>query len=647
MSPTSASSTVTVTGRGAVTAAGPDIEALFSAVSAGRSALASPAAVADADLMAGVIGEVQAEWEAPAEPRIVSLALTAARAALADSRLEPSDGFDLVVGTGSGARQASDWQLVGRPAPPGSMQLGEDRFGVVAEHLRRALGGSGRQVTINTACSAGANAVVHGWSLIAGGRCDRVLCVGVEEFTAGLHFAFQLMSALSSEPCQPFLNFSGTTLGEGAGAVVLERVSTAMERGAPDFGHILGVGQSADAFNLARPDPTGAGPALAIERALHCAGLRGTDPHVVIGHGTGTAANDRMELSLHERSNPAASLIGLKGLIGHTVAASGIVELIVLLEILAGRLVPSAICQASPETPFKDQPTLGVKNSYAMGGLDTSLVCGATDSNVRRKVSLGSEGVVASTFWRTGSAWLSESDLGEVNSRREQWCAAISPLSLRNWNRLDLLGKMVLVAVAGVLEPICDVVPSDDVGLNFATCNGPVLSWAANHDALLGGRPQNPALIPRLSYNAAPSAAAEVFGLRGPSTTFVSRAGVALGALEGAQLLLERGVTSAMVIVACDEYTGPLVLDDGLHRLGGIDPSSPGIADVHVRVGAPMATPAVAAVLLVQRSLARRMRWDVEDLPPSSELIAHASDPAFRHLQAAGGLQRLCSATSP
>ena len=136
--------------------------------------------------------------------------------------------------------------------------------------IAKALGLTCPTLTVSTACSSGTSAIAHAWHRLKSRRIRSALCVGVDELWAGSVLSFGMIGALSQEPCDPYGRSDGTSIGEGAAAVLL---TTTEGPGNSELGYVVGVGQSTDAYHPSRPDPTGQGPFLASARALTVANL--------------------------------------------------------------------------------------------------------------------------------------------------------------------------------------------------------------------------------------------------------------------------------------------------------------------------------------------------------------------------------------
>ena len=163
-------------------------------------------------------------------------------------------------------------------------------------------GARGPNMTVNTACAAGASAIHVARDLLRSGQADVMVAGGVEAGITGLAVsAFAQMGALTrnddpGSASRPFdVDRDGFVMGEGAGILVLEREDDARARGAEVLAVVAGAGASADAHHATAPPEDGAGAVLAMERALADAGLAADEVGHVNAHGTSTPLNDAAE----------------------------------------------------------------------------------------------------------------------------------------------------------------------------------------------------------------------------------------------------------------------------------------------------------------------------------------------------------------
>jgi 3-oxoacyl-(acyl-carrier-protein) synthase len=210
---------------------------------------------------------------------------------------------------------------------------------LLAADLAAAHEVNGPVQTVSAACISGLSAIRQGAALLRRGTADLVFVAGVDLVSHLVLAGFTSVKALDPEGCRPFdRDRTGLSLGEGAGALVLFRCAD-VDAPAPV---ILGVGTSNDANHLTGPSRDGSGLGLAMERALERANARPDSIDYLHAHGTGTPYNDQMEslamrLVFGERPPPFSSS---KGMLGHTLAAAGILETILCWMALRAQILP-------------------------------------------------------------------------------------------------------------------------------------------------------------------------------------------------------------------------------------------------------------------------------------------------------------------
>jgi len=170
-----------------------------------------------------------------------------------------------------------------------------------ASYIAMRFGLKGLNHTINTACSAGANAIGHAFDYIRNRRCEVMLCGGAEApITPGILKGWTVLQVLSqrnddpARACRPFDNQrDGFVLAEGATVLVLESLSSALNRDAGIYAEIGGFGSNCDAYHLTAPSLMGEAEAMRL--AIKDAGLNPEDIDYINAHGTATEINDRVE----------------------------------------------------------------------------------------------------------------------------------------------------------------------------------------------------------------------------------------------------------------------------------------------------------------------------------------------------------------
>jgi len=222
------------------------------------------------------------------------------------------------------------------------------------------------------------------------------LAGGTEASVSPLPFAgfcaTRAMSTRNDDPehaSRPFdKSRDGFVMGEGAGVVVLEKLDHALKRRAPIYAEVVGYGNTADAFHLTAPHPTGDGMVRVMQEALRDAGLAVSDIGHINAHGTSTILNDKTE------SEAVAKVFGdharrlricsIKSMIGHLLAASGAVEFAATVLSVSTGWIPPTINyeEADPDCPL-DYVTQGAKplelgaamsQSFGFGGGNACLV---------------------------------------------------------------------------------------------------------------------------------------------------------------------------------------------------------------------------------------------------------------------------------
>ncbi|WP_206610383.1 beta-ketoacyl-[acyl-carrier-protein] synthase family protein [Actinomyces wuliandei] len=217
-----------------------------------------------------------------------------------------------------------------------------------------------------SACASGAEAIAYGADLVRLGRADVVVAGGTD---AALHpmtvAAFAAMRALSTrneEPLtasRPFApDRDGFVLSEGAGVLVLESGEHARGRGAPVLAVLSGAGVTADAFDVARPEPGGTQQEQALRRALEDAGLSPDQVGHVNAHATSTPAGDAVEAEVLSRTVPQAAVSATKSATGHPLGGAGGLEAVLTVMALVTQWAPPTLLPA------------GIDPQIAMTGLD-------------------------------------------------------------------------------------------------------------------------------------------------------------------------------------------------------------------------------------------------------------------------------------
>ena len=260
-----------------------------------------------------------------------------------------------------------------------------------ANHLATKFGLWGPKTTLMTACSSGATAIGLGRDLIRTGAARAMIAGGTEPLCRLTFASFNALQAVDPDYCRPFSgNRAGLTLGEAAGVLILESLASALERGAPILGEILGYGVTCDSHHMTAPDVGASGAARAMRAALADAGLAPEAVDYINAHGTATPLNDLMETrAIKEVFGPRAGKIPVsstKSMHGHTLGASGALEAVVALLAITEGFIPPTIHHETPDPECDldyvttgarpDSPEVVLSNSFAFGGNNTTVILG-------------------------------------------------------------------------------------------------------------------------------------------------------------------------------------------------------------------------------------------------------------------------------
>jgi 3-oxoacyl-[acyl-carrier-protein] synthase II len=403
---------VVVTGLGAVTPLGNDVEATWSNLLGGESG-AGPITHFDSNgypvhFACELKDFDPAQWidrkRARRMDRFAQMILAAARQAEADSGIDipaETNRVGASVATGIGGLQSY------QDCYDTLLERGPDRVNpfaipciipnMGAGWVSMELGTRGPLSSECTACAASNMAIGQGRDDIRLGRADVMLCGGTEAAVNKVGIAgFGAMRALSrrnddpKRASRPFdAERDGFVMGEAAAIVVLEALDHAQARGAKIYAELVGYGLSSDATHITEPDPTGENPARAMRNAFADAGIDPGEIDYINAHGTSTPLGDASEtrvikLAVGEDTARGIPISSTKGATGHCLGAAGAVEaMFSVLAIRDGKLPPTINYEVEdPECDLDYIPNesrdadvrVAVSNSFGFGGHNASIV---------------------------------------------------------------------------------------------------------------------------------------------------------------------------------------------------------------------------------------------------------------------------------
>jgi 3-oxoacyl-[acyl-carrier-protein] synthase II len=209
----------------------------------------------------------------------------------------------------------------------------------------------GHGTVVSAACASGSVAVAMAAQRIRFGLAKSVLIVACDSVSEFVLAGFNSLMALDKQGARPFdRSRQGLSLGDGVAFMVLMDSTYAQENNIPIMAEVAGWGMSDDANHITGPSRDGSGLASAIEAALKTAGVSAKDIAFVSTHGTGTLYNDAMEMQAFKKifSEPVA-LYGIKGAIGHTLGAAGLIEAGVAVHALRQSSIPPTVGLSEPD----------------------------------------------------------------------------------------------------------------------------------------------------------------------------------------------------------------------------------------------------------------------------------------------------------
>lgn len=364
---------VVITGIGAVTPVGNDIETMWDSLVNGKNGIDYIKSFDTEKLKVKVAAEVKdfdpTKYIEKKELRKTDLfcqyAIAAACQAVEDSGIIGTiedEKLGVYVGSGTGGMHTFFTQCENMIAEKKispffiPMMICNMAAGLIAIRFSA----KGPCLPVVTACATSTHAVGEAFHAIKNGYADAIITGGAEAAITPLAIAgFSSCMALSTrnDPNSSSIPFDkrrdGFVMGEGAGILVLEEYEHAVARGAKIYAEVAGYGNTCDAHHVTAPDPEAAGAARCVEIALKEAGITDDDTLYINAHGTSTPANDKTETAAFKRALGEkaydAYISSTKSMTGHMLGATGAVEAIVAALAVKNGIVPPTIGLEEPD----------------------------------------------------------------------------------------------------------------------------------------------------------------------------------------------------------------------------------------------------------------------------------------------------------
>lgn len=401
---------VVVTGLGAVTPIGNNVDDFWTSVKAGKIGFDHITKFDTTDYKCHIAAELkdfnpQDFMDRKAAKRMEPFsqyAVAAAKQAIDDSGLdiEKEDPYMVgcAIGSGIGSLQAMERET------QKLYEKGPNRVNpllvplmicnMAAGNVSIQFGLKGKSINDVTACATGTNAIGEAYRSIQYGEADVMVAGGTEGSVCPIGIAgFTALTALSTvdDPAKCSLPFdknrSGFVMGEGAGVVILEELEHAKARGAKIYAEVVGYGCSSDAYHITSPQEDGAGAARAMTNAMSDAGVTPADVKYINAHGTGTHHNDLFETRAIKLAfgDEAANLKinSTKSMIGHLLGAAGAVEFITCVKEIQDGFIHKTVGYETPDEEidlnyckdsYEEPVEYALSNSLGFGGHNASIL---------------------------------------------------------------------------------------------------------------------------------------------------------------------------------------------------------------------------------------------------------------------------------
>ena len=401
---------VVVTGLGAVTPIGNNVDDFWTSVKAGKIGFDHNTKFDTTDYKCHIAAELkdfnpQDFMDRKAAKRMEPFsqyAVAAAKQAIDDSGLdiEKEDPYMVgcAIGSGIGSLQAMERET------QKLYEKGPNRVNpllvplmicnMAAGNVSIQFGLKGKSINDVTACATGTNTIGEAYRSIQYGEADVMVAGGTEGSVCPIGIAgFTALTALSTvdDPTKCSLPFdknrSGFVMGEGAGVVILEELEHAKARGAKIYAEVVGYGCSSDAYHITSPQEDGAGAARAMTNAMSDAGVTPADVKYINAHGTGTHHNDLFETRAIKLAfgDEAANLKinSTKSMIGHLLGAAGAVEFITCVKEIQDGFIHKTVGYETPDEEidlnyckdsYEEPVEYALSNSLGFGGHNASIL---------------------------------------------------------------------------------------------------------------------------------------------------------------------------------------------------------------------------------------------------------------------------------
>lgn len=405
---------VVVTGMGALTPLGNNVETFWSNMVAGVSG-AGPITKFDTSKFKTTFACELKDYDPKAHFDVKEIrkydpfsqyALVAVAQAVEDGNIDfdslDKDRIGVIWGSGNGGIQTFEDQMIEYSAGDGTPRftpffIPRILVDIASGIISIKYGLRGVNFCPVSACATSNTAIIEAFNYIKWGKANMIITGGSEaaitQSAIGGFSSAQALSKRNDDPAaasRPFdTERDGFVMGEGAGALILEDLEHALARGAKIYGEIVGGGHAADAYHLTGTHPEGDGAVLGMKEAIREAGITPEDIDYINMHATSTPQGDTSELIAAKRlfgERQSLSISGTKSMTGHLLGAAGAIEAIACVKALQTGIVPPTINTTNIEPEFaglfdfplgkgvKKDLTYVMSNTFGFGGHIASVV---------------------------------------------------------------------------------------------------------------------------------------------------------------------------------------------------------------------------------------------------------------------------------
>lgn len=534
--------------------------------------------------------------------RCHQLALLATQEAVADARLNKAkfarEKYGVAVGTslaGMVSMQNYDQDWVAKQKGK-ITALYDQPMHVCADLIAKEFDFAGPRVVVSTACTASTIAIAQAMMLLRAGQVDCMLVCGCDPLAYFSFCGFTSMRNVAAQPCSPFSEQTGLSLGEGAGVLVLEQLSSAQQRNATIYAELIDCALTSDAYHPTSPEPTGKNQRRLILTALSRSQVAIEEVDYINAHGTGTQGNDAIEsMAIAEvvaNKNNTIAVSSIKGALGHTLGAAGAIEAVLTIKAIAEGSVPPtanfvsnrAHCQLN-YTPNKAVPkdiNIAITENFAFGGNNAAVVLGNyRRHNIRSILNMDKRVVITGIGMTTPLGHESQQVFDHINrgvtaidqyisSEGGHYLTALLGDFSRacaintDIRRADRLSQMIVVASALAAKDARLKINrhnADRIGIVVGTMSGHASTNLQFHREILSVGPAkvNPILFPNTVLNAGAGLASINLQAKGCNVALSQGQASGLCALTCAYELIKDDMADVVIAGGADEINDYLL----------------------------------------------------------------------------------------